>query len=337
MNSPVFVKSDHEAYAVFVTKLGGPEVLKPAPIKIPDALDHHIVIEHTAVAVNFVDVYLRAGQKHSHNPEPPFITGVSAVGKVLKMGKGVEGFKVGDRVTYTNSGVGTYCTHVCVKEDRIVHVPDDVSDERAAAGFVRALTSQYLLKQMRTLHPGDRILVHAAAGGVGQILVQWALRLGLKIIATVGSDEKIPLVKSLGIEHVINYSKDDFAEQVKLITSGQGVKVVYESVGKDTFTRSLACLEPKGLLVNYGTSSGQVEGFALQDLHANSLWICRPTLKTYVAKRTDLLLMAKEAFEILGDPKIKLAIEAVLPLTQAAKSHEMLESRSTRGAIVLIP
>jgi NADPH2:quinone reductase len=324
-------------YAMMVTRLGPPDVMQYQVMEMPEPKDHEVLIEQTAVGVNFVDIYLRAGQAHAHNPEPPFITGVHAVGIVKNLGSKVSEVQVGDRVTYTNAGVGTYCSHVTVASDRLVVVPNNVSDERCAAGFVRVMTAQYLLKQMRPLHTGDKVLIHAAAGGTGQVLVQWAKRMGLEVFATAGSEEKIRFVKELGADHVINYRTSDFAQEVGKITHGKGVKVVFESVGKDTFMGSLECLEPKGLAINFGTASGQVENFALQSLHAKSLWICRPTLRTYIADKHDLQTMAKEAFEILGDPSFRLDIEAVLPLKEAAKAHTMIESRLTKGAVVLVP
>ena len=324
-------------FAVFVTAIGGPEVLKAEPISMPSPGADEVVIEHTAVAVNFVDIYLRAGQPHSHNPTPPFIPGVSGIGRIKAVGNNVRDLKIGDKATYTNAGVGSYCTHVALPAERVIPVPEALDDVRVAAGLVRTLTAQYLLKQMRPLKPGTRILVHAAAGGVGQILVQWAKRLGLVVIATAGSDAKIKTVLDLGADFAINYRTQDFVAEVNRITDGKGVSVVFDSVGKDTFDGSVKCLESRGLVVNFGTASGQVEGFKLQDLHSKSLWVCRPTLKTYVADRTEMLAMSKEAFEILGDPAIRLDIECVLPLSQASESHRLLESRTTQGAIVLIP
>jgi len=324
-------------FAVFVTRIGPPDVLKAQSIEMPVPAADEVVIEHTAVAVNFVDIYLRAGQPHSHNPEPPFVPGVSAIGRVVAVGADVKDVKVGDKATYTNAGVGSYCTHVAVRAERVIPVPHTLDDVRVAAGLVRTLTAQYLLKQMRPLSPGTKVLVHAAAGGVGQVLVQWAKRLGLYVIATAGSDEKVALALELGADHGINYRTHDFATEVLRLTDNKGVSVVFDSVGKDTFDGSLQCLEPRGLVVNFGTASGQVEGFALQRLHANSLWVCRPTLRTYVADRKNMLAMSKEVFELLADPSLRLDVEAVLPLSQAAKSHEMLESRSTKGAIVLVP
>jgi len=324
-------------FAVFVTATGGPEVLQAQAIDMPVPAENEVIVEHTAVAVNFVEIYLRAGQPHSHNPTPPFVPGVSGVGRVLAFGKAVSDLSIGEKVTYTNAGVGSYCTHVAVPADRIISVPESLDDIRVAAGMVRALTAQYLLKQMRPLPPGTKILIHAAAGGVGQILVQWAKQLRLEVFATAGSDEKIAFVKSLGADHAINYRTQNFAAEVTRITNGQGVSIVFDSVGKDTFDGSVDSLEPKGLVVNYGTASGQVEGFALQRLHSKSLWVCRPTLKTYVADRANMLAMSQEVFERLADTNLRLDIEAVLPLSKAAKSHEMLESRLTKGAIVLVP
>ncbi len=324
-------------YAVFVTRLGGPEVLESRPIPMPTAQAGQVVLENTAVAVNYVDIYLRAGQPHSHNPEPPFVPGVSAVGRVIEVGPDVEGLQIGDRVAYTNAGVGSYCTHVAVPSDRAVKLPDDLSDVRIAAGLLRGLTAQYLLKQMRPLKPGQTVLIHAAAGGVGQLLVQWAKRLGLRVIATVGSELKAVTASELGADFVINYATHDFAAEVNRITGGEGVSVVYDSVGRDTFMGSLACLEPKGLVVNFGTTSGQVDGFALQELHSKSLWVCRPTLRSYIARRSDLLAMCEEVFAFLADPAIRLDIEVLLPLSKAAQAHSLLEGRTTQGAIVLMP
>ena len=325
------------AFAVYVTKIGGPEVLQAKPIDIPVPKPEEVVIEHTAVALNFVDIYLRAGQPHSHNPEPPFIPGVSAIGKVVSVGADVKDLNIGDKITYTNAGVGSYCTHVALRAERAIPVPAGISDIRVAAGIVRTLTAQYLLKQMRDLKHSHTVLIHAATGGVGQILVQWAKRKGLTVIATAGSDEKVKIAKELGADVAINYRTHDFPTEVMKATNGKGVWVVFDSVGKDTFDGSLKCLQPKGLVVNYGTASGQVEGFALQDLHAKSLWVCRPTLRTYIADRQDMLAMSLEAFEILADSTIRLDIEAVLPLSQASESHRLLESRQTKGAIVLVP
>lgn len=324
-------------FAVVVTALGGPEVLQAKPIEMPVPGEDDVVVEHTAVAVNFVEIYLRSGQPHSHNPTPPFVPGISGVGRVVAVGSAVAGVPLGAKVTYTNAGVGSYCTHVAVPAERIILVPESLDDVRVAAGLVRALTAQYLLKQMRPLSAGTKVLIHAAAGGVGQVLVQWAKDLGLEVFATVGSDEKIAFVKSLGADHAINYRTHDFAAEVMRITRGHGVGVVFDSVGKDTFEGSVDCLEEKGLVVNYGTASGQVEAFALQRLHSKSLWVCRPTLKTYVSDRTNMLAMSREVFERLANPAFRIDIEAILPLSQAAKSHQMLESRQTKGAIVLVP
>lgn len=324
-------------YAISVTRLGGPEVLEAGRIAMPEAGPGQLLVAHTAIGVNFVDIYLRSGQPHSHNPEPPFIPGANAVGRVMAVGAGVEDFRPGDRVAYTNAGVGTYCTHAAVSAERAVLVPETLSDERLAAGMVRILTAQYLLKQMRPLKPGDRVLVHAAAGGVGQVLVQWAKRMGLYVIATAGTDSKVALARELGADFSINYRTHDFAEEVNSHTRGAGVGVVFDSVGRDTFMGSLACLAPRGLVVNFGTASGQVEGFALQALHAKSLSVCRPTLRTYVANRADLLAMCEESFALLADPTLRLDIAARLKLTDAAEAHRMLESRQTRGSIVLFP
>ena len=324
-------------FEIMVTAIGGPEVLKSRSINMPLPAPNEVVLAHTAIGVNFVDIYLRAGQAHSHNPQPPFVPGINAVGNIMALGSQIQDLQIGQKVTYTNAGVGSYSTHVAVSAERLIPVPPDVDDVRVAAGLVRALTCQYLLKQMRQLNPGTRVLVHAAAGGVGQILVQWAKRLELVVLATAGSDIKVQTALALGADFAINYRTQDFVSEVNQITQGQGVSVVFDSVGKDTFEGSLKCLEPKGLVVNFGTASGQVEGFALQELHSKSLWVCRPTLRTYIANRHDMLSMSAEAFEILCDPTIRLDIDTLLPLSQASEAHRLLESRTTQGAIVLIP
>jgi NADPH2:quinone reductase len=322
---------------VSVTRLGGPEVMEAHRIPMPEPKPGEVLVANTAIGVNFVDIYLRSGQPHSHNPSPPFVPGVNAVGQVLAAGSQVHGLQPGDRVAYVNAGVGTYCTHAALNAERAVKMPDGLSDERVAAGLVRVLTAQYLLKQIRPLQAGERILVHAAAGGVGQVLVQWAKRLGLQVIATVGSEAKAALVRALGADCVIDYSRQDFPREVERWTDGAGVSVVYDSVGRDTFMGSLDCLAPRGLVINFGTASGQVEGFALQALHAKSLSVCRPTLRTYIASRADLVAMCAEAFELLGDAQLRIEIAARLPLSAAAEAHRLLESRQTSGSIVLFP
>jgi NADPH2:quinone reductase len=318
-------------------RLGGPEVLEAHPIPMPQPGPGEALVANTAIGVNYVDIYLRSGQPHSHNPEPPFVPGVNAVGRVLAAGSQVQDLRPGDRVAYVNAGVGTYCTHAAVNAERLVRMPDGLDDDRVAAGLLRVLTAQYLLKQIRPLREGETILVHAAAGGVGQVLVQWAKRLGLRVIATVGSEAKRELVRELGADCVIDYRSEDFVREVARATDGAGVSVVYDSVGRDTFMGSLDCLAPRGLVINFGTASGQVEGFALQALHAKSLSVCRPTLRTYIASRSDLLAMCAEAFDLLGDPRLRIEIAARLPLAEASEAHRMLESRQTTGSIVLIP
>jgi NADPH2:quinone reductase len=327
---------DHPC-AIVVTRLGGPEVMEAQAIPMPEPRPGEVLVAHSAIGVNYVDIYLRSGQPHAHNPAPPFVPGVNAVGRVLAAGAQVHDLRPGDRIAYVNAGVGTYCTHVAVNAERVVRVPDGLSDERVAAGLLRVLTAQYLLKQIRPLRAGERVLVHAAAGGVGQVLVQWAKRLGLQVIATVGSEAKAALVRELGADCVIDYSRQDFAREVQRWTDGAGVSVVYDSVGRDTFMGSLDCLAPRGLVINFGTASGQVEGFALQALHAKSLSVCRPTLRTYIASREDLLAMCGEAFELLGDPQLRVEIAARLPLRAASEAHRLLESRQTSGSIVLVP
>lgn len=324
-------------YAMVVTALGGPEVLQRRDIEMPRAGANEVVIESTRISVNFADIYVRSGAPHSHQPKPPFVPGIANAGRVVEVGAGVAGLSIGDRVTFVGGSDGGYATHTAQPANAVVKIPDEVSDDRVAAAFARAMTAHYLLKQLRPLQAGQTVLIHAAAGGVGQILTQWAKRLDLVVIATAGSDRKLAFVRELGADHVLNYTKQDFAREVERITEGRGVGVVYDSVGKDTFLRSLECLAPLGLAVNYGISSGPVENFPLQLLHARSLSICRPTLKTFVASRPALEALSAETFKLLANPTLRVDIETRLPLSSAAQAHRLLEGRTMQGAVILVP
>ena len=314
---------------------GGPEVLKWEDADVGDPGPGEVLIRHAAIGLNFVDTYHRTGQM-KHPVTFPMILGVQGVGVVEAAGPGVENLKTGDRVTYAGLQ-GAYAEARLVPADRMIVLPGDISDELAAAAFLRALTAEYLLRRLYPVQPGETILVHAAAGGAGQIICQWAKALGATVIGTVGTDEKAELVKGLGVDHAIVYSRDDFAEKVMEITEGRGVPVAYDSVGRDTFMGSLDCLSPMGHAVNYGTASGQVEPFPLQNLHKKSLTVTRPTLATYIASREDLEMASDAVFEVLRDGTVKVDITGRYALSDTADAHRDLESRDTTGAMILVP
>jgi NADPH2:quinone reductase len=322
---------------VRITRFGGPEVLEPGDIEVAQPGPGEVLVRHTGIGVNFVDVYHRTGQLHGDGPVPPFIPGVQANGVVEAVGAGVDGLATGDRITHANIGLGSYVHHRVLPAERLVRVPDALDDDLVAASYLRGLTCHYLLKRLYVVKPGDTVLIHAAAGGVGQLMVQWAKRLGAVVIGTVGTDAKAAFVRGLGCDHPIVYTRENFATRVKEITGGEGVPVVYDSVGADTFMDSLDCLRPMGIAINYGTASGQVPPFPLQRLHAKSLSVCRPTLRTWIASRRDLETSSAEFFRLLADDALRIDIAARLPLRDAAKAHALLEGRTLTGAVLLKP
>ena len=321
--------------AIRIHEHGGPEVLKWEDVEVGEPGPGEVFVRHTAIGLNFVDTYHRTGQM-KHPVTFPMILGVQGVGVVEATGPDAGSLKTGDRVSY--SGLqGSYSEARLAHADRLIVLPDDISDELAAAAFLRTLTAEYLLRRLHKVEPGETILVHAAAGGAGQIICQWAKALGAVVIGTVGSDEKAELVKGLGVDHAIVYTRDDFAEKVMEITGGRGVPVVYDSVGRDTFMGSLDCLSPMGHAINYGTASGQVEPFPLQNLHKKSLTVTRPTLATYIASREDLEKASDTAFGVLRDGTVKVDISRRYALADTAQAHADLESRNTTGAMILEP
>ena len=321
--------------AIRIHEHGGPEVLKWEDVEVGEPGPDEVLVRHTAVGLNFVDTYHRTGQM-KHPVTFPMILGVQGVGVVEATGPDAGSLKTGDRVSY--SGLqGSYSEVRLAHADRLIVLPDDISDELAAAAFLRTLTAEYLLRRLHKVEPGETILVHAAAGGAGQIICQWAKALGAVVIGTVGSDEKAELVKGLGVDHAIVYTRDDFAEKVMEITGGRGVPVVYDSVGRDTFMGSLDCLSPMGHAINYGTASGQVEPFPLQNLHKKSLTVTRPTLATYIASREDLEKASDTVFGVLRDATVKVDISRRYALADTAQAHADLESRNTTGAMILEP
>lgn len=321
--------------AIRIHEHGGPGVLKWEDVEVGEPGPGEVFVRHTAIGLNFVDTYHRTGQM-KHPVTFPMILGVQGVGVVEATGPDAGSLKTGDRVSY--SGLqGSYSEVRLAHADRLIVLPDDISDELAAAAFLRTLTAEYLLRRLHKVEPGETILVHAAAGGAGQIICQWAKALGAVVIGTVGSDEKAELVKGLGVDHAIVYTRDDFAEKVMEITGGRGVPVVYDSVGRDTFMGSLDCLSPMGHAINYGTASGQVEPFPLQNLHKKSLTVTRPTLATYIASREDLEKASDTVFGVLRDGTVKVDISRRYALADTAQAHADLESRNTTGAMILEP
>ena len=321
--------------AIRIHEHGGPEVLKWEDVEVGEPGPDEVLVRHTAIGLNFVDTYHRTGQM-KHPVTFPMILGVQGVGVVEATGPDAGSLKTGDRVSY--SGLqGSYSEVRLAHADRLIVLPDDISDELAAAAFLRTLTAEYLLRRLHKVEPGETILVHAAAGGAGQIICQWAKALGAVVIGTVGSDEKAELVKGLGVDHAIVYTRDDFAGKVMEITGGRGVPVVYDSVGRDTFMGSLDCLSPMGHAINYGTASGQVELFPLQNLHKKSLTVTRPTLATYIASREDLEKASDTVFGVLRDGTVKVDISRRYALADTAQAHADLESRNTTGAMILEP
>jgi NADPH2:quinone reductase len=292
-------------------------------------------VRNHAIGLNFIDVYFRNGLY----PAPlPGGLGHEGAGVVEAVGEGVSHVKPGDRVAYASRPNGAYSDLRVMPADILVRLPDEIDFETGAAMMLQGLTVQYLFRQTYKLKAGDTILFHAAAGGVGLIACQWARALGVNLIGTVGSNEKAELARQHGAAHVINYNTEDVVQRVLEITNGAKVPVVYDSVGKDTFQRSLDCLQPLGLMVSFGNSSGAVPPFALSELVSRgSLYITRPTLQTYAAKRQDLEAMAADLFQMVTSGKIKIEIHQRFPLADAAQAHIALESRRTTGKTILLP
>ncbi|HET9701798.1 MAG TPA: quinone oxidoreductase [Burkholderiales bacterium] len=321
-------------YAIRIHETGGPEVMRWENVDPGKPGPGEVLVRNTAVGLNYIDTYHRSGLY----PVPlPATLGMEGAGVVQAVGPKVKDFKVGDRVAYAQP-IGSYA-EVCIRPaERLVKIPAGVDDRTAAAMMLKGLTAQYLLRRTFRVRAGDTLLVHAAAGGVGQILSQWAKHLGATVIGTVGSEEKAQLAKKAGCRHVIVLGKDDFAERVRAITRGQGVPVVYDGIGRDTFEGSLDCLQPLGLMVSYGNASGPVPPFNPALLsQKGSLFLTRPTLMSYVAKRDDLLKAARELFSVVRSGAVRIRINQTYPLREAARAHHDLETRRTTGSTVLLP
>ena len=321
--------------AVRFHRTGGPEVLQVDDIQVGDPGDGQARVKHTAIGLNFIDTYHRSGLY----PLPlPSGIGLEAAGVVEAVGNGVTHVKPGDRVGYAGGPPGAYSEVRLIPADRLVKVPSGVSYKEVAAMMLKGLTVQYLVRRVYRVEKGETVLFHAAAGGVGLIACQWLKALGATVIGTVGSDEKAKIAKAHGCDHTIVYTRENFVERVKQITGGAKVPVVFDSVGKDTFMGSLDCLKPRGLLAVFGNGSGPVAAFDLNMLAAKgSLYVTRPTLMTYTARREDLEAAAKELFDMVKSGKVKIEINQTYKLADAAQAHRDLEARKTTGSTVLQP
>ena len=322
-------------HAIRINANGGPDVLTWEEVTVGNPGPGEARIRHTAVGVNYIDTYHRSGL---YKLALPSGIGSEAAGVVEAVGSGVDWVKPGDRVAYCGGPLGSYSEVRVMPAERLVKLPDGISDRVAATLMLKGFTVQYLFRQTHRLKEGEAILFQAAAGGVGLIACQWARSLGVTMIGTVGSDEKAALAKANGCAHTIVYTRENFVERVKALTNGKGVPVVYDGVGKDTFPASLDCLSPRGLFVSYGNASGPVPPVDIMLLTAKgSLYLTRPTLVTYTAKREDITAMAKELFDLVLSGKIVSEPRQTFPLKDAAAAHRALESRATTGATVLIP
>jgi NADPH2:quinone reductase len=320
--------------AIMLRETGGPEVLRLEDIAVGSPGPGQVRLRQTAIGVNFHDCYVRSG---SYQTLPlPGIPGLEAAGTIEEVGPGVEGFAPGDRAAYFTSGYGAYASERLVSADLLVRVPDGVSDTVAAAILVKGLTAHMLVHKVHAIQPGDIVLVHAAAGGVGLLLCQWAKHLGARIIGTAGSEQKAALAKQAGCEEVVLYRDEDFVARVRDFTGGHGVNVAYDSVGRDTFYGSLECLAPLGHLVNFGQSSGPVEPLQVAALSKGSYTITRPMLFDYTVGRENLDAMAAELFGAVASGVLTVAAPLTMPLADAAAVHQALEARQTTGSVVLM-
>jgi len=322
------------AKAIRFHKQGGPEVLQVDDVPVGEPQAGQIRIRHTAIGVNFVDVYQRSGL---YPMQMPATGGNEGVGVVEAVAKGVKDVKVGDRVCYTGLP-GSYCESRLVPADRVVKVPKGISDEQVASMLLKGMTVHYLIFSTYKVKKGETVLWHAAAGGVGLIAGQWLKKLGVTAIGTVGSDEKAKLAKAHGYKHVINYSTENFVERVKELTKGKKLPVVYDAVGKSTWDGSLDCLQPRGLMVSFGNASGAVPPQNLGILSAKgSLYVTRPTLATYIAARADLVKRSTDLFNVVKSGAVKIETTARYKLDEAANAHRDLEGRKTTGSVILVP
>jgi NADPH2:quinone reductase len=321
-------------HAIRIHANGGPEVMRWEDVPMPEPGPGEALVRHEAVGLNYIDVYFRTGLYKAPLPSTP---GMEGAGVVLSVGPGVTEVKPGDRVAYAGGPIGAYATERAIAADRLVVLPEGIDARIGAAMMLQGMTAQYLLRRTYAVKPGDTIVVHAAAGGVGLILCQWAKHLGATVIGVVSTEAKAELARAHGADHVV-VGHADLPAQVKKITGGAMVPVVYDSVGRDTFMASLDCLAPLGLMVSYGNASGPVASFDLGVLAAKgSLYVTRPTLATYTAKRSDLVATANDLFGAVQSGAVKIRVNQTFPLAEAAAAHIALEARQTTGSTVLVP
>lgn len=321
--------------AIVVNKIGAPSVMKFKEVDVKKPRKGEVTVQAKAIGVNFIDIYQRTGL---YPVELPFTPGGELCGEVIAVGTGVKGLRVGDRVATGTAGTGCYAEVTNIDAGRLVKIPKEISDDEAAAMMLKGLTVQYLIRQTYRVRKGDTILVHAAAGGVGLILCQWAKSLGATVIGTVGSAAKARLAKAHGCDFPINYSKQDFVKRVKTITRGKGVPVVYDSIGKATFPASLDCLQKCGLFVTYGNASGPVPAFPPALLaQKGSLFMTRPTLFNYASTPEELRKMASDLIKVVKSGDVSIEVNHHYALKDAAKAHRDLAARKTTGSIVLVP
>lgn len=322
-------------HAIRIHEHGGPEQLRWDQMPLPQPKAGEALVRHKAVGLNYIDVYFRTGLYKL--PALPAVLGMEGAGVVEAVGEGVTEVAVGDRVAYASGPVGAYAEARVMKADRLVPLPEGISFEQGAAMMLQGMTAQYLLRSTYRVQPGQTILVHAAAGGVGLIMVQWAKRLGATVIGTVSTPDKAELAKAHGADHVV-LATEDLVAAVKRITAGAMLPVVYDSVGKDSFTASLDCLAPLGMMVSFGNASGAVPPVDIGVLSAKgSLYLTRPTLASYTSRRDDLLACAGELFDVVASGAVRLRINQSYPLRDAAQAHRELEARKTTGSSVLVP
>ena len=322
--------------AIRIHEAGGPEVLRWEDYDPGRPAAGEALVRQEAVGLNFIDVYHRNGTYPL--PSLPAVLGMEGAGVVEAVGKGVTEVTVGERVAYAGLPPGAYAEIRLIPAHRLVKLPDAISTKQGAAMMLQGMTARYLLRGCYKVKSGDRILIHAAGGGVGLIVCQWASHLGATVIGTVGSEEKAELARGHGCHHTVLYNQEDFAERTREITDGKGVDVVYDSVGQATFMKSLDCLRPMGMMVSFGQSSGLVPPFDLGILGAKgSLFLTRPSLMTYTAQRKDLLEHAGDLFEVVKSGAVKIEIQQSYPLSEAGRAHQDLEARKTTGSTILLP
>jgi len=322
--------------AIVVHEIGGPEVLKFEDVEVSAPGPGQALVRHRAVGLNFVDIYVRSGVYPA--PSLPYTPGTEGASVVEAVGPNVNEVRVGDRVAYVGGPLGSYAEARVMPARVLVKLPDKIDEKTAAAAMLKGLTAEYLVNSTYALKAGDTILLHAAAGGTGLILSQWAKHLGATVIGTVGSDEKAKIAAAHGCAHTINYSREDFVARVNEITGGKKVPVVYDSVGQTTFMKSLDCLQPRGLMVSFGQASGVVPPFSINILSGKgSLYLTRPTLATYTARREDLEAAARRLFEVLASGAVRCEVKRTFKLADAATAHRALGDRETTGSSILLP